>query len=134
MRIMEVINGLSNRGGAEVFLLNLCDSLKEREDCEILLVSINDNIDESLASFIETHNIPFISLKKRKKISPKSFRMFRNVVRTFKPDIMHFHLSCLKTYFLSFGAIKENGNWFKQCTVSPEQILISLKQNSANYF
>lgn len=106
MRIMEVINGLSNRGGAEVFLLNLCDLLKERDDCEILLISINDNIDDSLANFIETHNIPFISLKKRKKISPKSFRMFRKVVKTFKPDIMHFHLSCLKTYFLSFGAIK----------------------------
>lgn len=100
MRIVEVINEFSNRGGAEVFLASLSYQLEKNN--ELLVVSLFDDIHPSFISFFKEKNINFVSCHKNKGLDLKAAKNFKKIIFKFKPDIIHMHLSCLPTYFFAF--------------------------------
>ena len=57
MKIVEVINELCSRGGAEVFLVDLCVQLKKSNNVELLLIVLNDSICPSLKAKLDSENI-----------------------------------------------------------------------------
>lgn len=104
MRIVEVINALQYRSGAEVFLSNLSCELNKKN--EVIVISLFDGINDSFIELFNRNNIQFYTCHKRKGFDFKAAKTFKKIVNQINPDIIHFHLSCLPTYFLAFGTKK----------------------------
>ena len=102
IRVVELINSIDKRGGAEVFFANLCTELSKRDDIELIIVSLFDNIDSSF-EFFKQSNFKFYSCHKRHKIDFKSSKYLRKIIKEFNPDIINTHLGTIASYFLAFG-------------------------------
>ena len=104
MRILQVINELSYRGGAQTFCINLSNELIKLGH-EVLLVTLHPSID---SSFNEEFNGKILTCNKTKKFSFKANKAFKKIVQEFNPDVIHFHLSILPTYHFAFGIKRRN--------------------------
>lgn len=107
MRIIEVIPSLKYRAGAEVFSVDLSCSLKKSGN-EVLFVCLYDDIDISFENQFSSYSVNVVFCGKKKGIDLRCSRRFKELVKTFKPDIIHAHLGCLITYFFAFGFKKNN--------------------------
>ena len=101
-RIAFVINSLKSRNGASVFLVNLLLSLSNQGFSDFILISLYDEIDDSLMALIKQNNIEIIFCHKRKRIDFAASKLFKNILLSFRPAIINIHLSVLPTYFLAF--------------------------------
>ena len=106
MKIVEVINELQRRGGAEVFLASLSVELHSNPACELYVISLFDDIDISFKQAFEKNGITYFTCNKKKGIDLSAAKKFKKLINEIKPDIIHFHLSCLPTYYLAFGCKK----------------------------
>lgn len=102
MKILEMISSLNHRGGAEVFAVNLAINFK-KSGHDVILVSIHDNPHDSFVETCKFNGIKLFFLHKHRKIDFKSSKLFKKIAISYQPDIIHMHISCLATYFLSFG-------------------------------
>ena len=100
MKIIQVINSLRYRGGAQVFLYDLVNELKKCGH-EVLVIALYGNIDPSF------NDLNVKTMNKRKKIDFKASRRLKKTILNFEPDVVHFHLSCLPSYFHGFGYKKQ---------------------------
>lgn len=112
MKIVEVINELCSRGGAEVFLVDLCVQLKKSNNVELLLIVLNDSICPSLKAKLDSENINYRCLHKKKGIDFAAAKRFKKIITEFNPNIIHTHLNCFLTYFLAFGFSKNKFKLF----------------------
>ncbi len=103
MKIVEIINALMGRNGAQIFLLNLCISLKQKENVDLFLISLHGNVEKHILEEIGRNKIKFIVIEKRRGIDFKASFQLKRVLKEIDPDIVHMHLSCLPTYFISHG-------------------------------
>ena len=112
MVVVEVINSLQRRAGAEVFLSSISRELSKRKDYRIVVISLFDGVDSSFELELKQSGIDFYCCNKRKWIDLKASKTFRQLINKINPDIIHTHLSCLLTYFFAFGLKKRKWNIF----------------------
>lgn len=108
MRIVEVINSLGSRDGAEVFFQQLCEELSLDPDVELKVICLWDYIDKKIKDDFKSMGIEIVFCHKKSKIDFKAAKLFRQTICDFSPDIIHTHLSVLPTYALAFGFKKKN--------------------------
>lgn len=108
MKIIEVINSLSYRGGAQVFFASLCEELATISTEKIHVIVLYDRFDASFKNIIALKGIVFHSLKKKGRLDFNVAKEFKKIVEDVNPDIINYHLPFLMTYFLSFGFKKTN--------------------------
>lgn len=103
MKIVEVINSLSYRGGAQVFFFSLCKELAKTNGENLHVIVLYDQMDESFNQIKNLEGIVFHSINKKRSVDFKAAREFRRLINKINPDIINYHLPFLVTYFLSFG-------------------------------
>lgn len=105
LRVLHIIPSL-NKGGAERITLDICKSLANREDCEVLLVLMRDDISyeipTNLAYQITSSRVQ-LSVWKKNKFKLKDFE---KILTDFKPHIIHSHL--FEAEVLSRARIKKD--------------------------
>ena len=105
LRILHIIPSL-NKGGAERITLDICRSLANREDCEVLLVLMRDDISYEIPTNLNyqiTSSRVKLSVWKKNKFKLKDFE---KIIAEFNPHIIHSHL--FEAEVLSRARIKKD--------------------------
>lgn len=113
MRIVEVINSLSYRGGAQVFFCQLCAEMAKSHKEPIHIIVLYDRVDDSFNKIKNTENIIFHTVNKKRSFDLSAARKLKKLLKEIRPDIINFHLPFLSTYFLAFGLKKTNWKLIK---------------------
>lgn len=92
LKILHIIPNL-HKGGAERLVLDICNTLKKREDCEVKLITFrDDNSYTFLTENIDWNVIPsFVQLSITGK-TKVSISDLQKAIDAYKPDIIHTHL------------------------------------------
>ncbi|SKB59965.1 glycosyltransferase [Dyadobacter psychrophilus] len=92
MRIVHIIPSLS-RGGAERFVVDLCNELANIEGSEIFLISLKDNA--ALDSFVSeiSDRVTYTSFGKKAGFDPKVLWEVAQWIYRVKPDVVNTHTS-----------------------------------------
>lgn len=103
MKIIQLTYSLSS-GGAEHFVVDLCNQLSKDKDNEIYLLTLcNDKIQKNRHYYNELSNdIHYINVGAKSGFTWKSFIMIYKIIRRINPDIVHAHFSIILLYFVSF--------------------------------
>lgn len=99
MKILQVISGLGT-GGAEKFVVELSNELSENHN--VTLCSFKAVDDGMQFSKLLHARIPLIALAKKKGLDPGMYRKLYRLIKTQKPDVIHFHLDATLKYILPF--------------------------------
>ncbi|MCF2498835.1 glycosyltransferase [Dyadobacter chenhuakuii] len=92
MKIVHIIPSLS-RGGAERFVVDLCNALAKIEETDVYLVSLRDNQhSESFVSELD-RQVNYISFGKKAGFDPKVLLKVSVWINKIKPDIVNTHTS-----------------------------------------
>lgn len=134
MRIVEVINGLQQRGGAEVFAVGLSRNLAKIESNEVYLISLFDGVHPSFLKDLENTRIKIFACHKKKGIDFKAAAVFKKIIKEIHPDIIHMHLSCLSLYFLAFGVRKRSWKLFQTFHSLPGSTSTGLNESIRKIF
>lgn len=112
MKIVQVINSLKGRGGAEVFVLSLCKELLKNKNNEVCIVTLYKEIHPLNLERVNEYGIKVISINKKSSKDFSSIHRFRNLLLKLKPDIVNSHLNVPLTYFLAFKNKKTTWKYF----------------------
>ena len=89
LRILFLINDLG-KGGAERFLIDLCNALQDRPDVEFVIGSLFDNNEYTELTarlpIVQLHYAPFSFTAARE------YATYQSLLQEFKPHIVHTHL------------------------------------------
>ena len=110
--IVEVINALISRAGAEVFFCNLCAEMKKNKNVDLHVVILYGGVHESFLSFFVKNNIKIHVLNKKRGLDFKAAKDLRNLIKIIQPDIINSHLNFFSTYFFAFGFKKHKWHIF----------------------
>ena len=92
MRIVHIIPSLS-RGGAERFVVDLCNELANIKGCEIFLISLRDNaVADSFVSEI-SDRVTYTSFGKKAGFDAKVLLQVTQWMYKVKPDVVNTHTS-----------------------------------------
>lgn len=99
MKILEIIPQLS-QGGAERFVVDLCNELSVRHNVTLVVLH---NIDRT-GFFLEeiSKRVKVISMNKRKGFDLSLFFKIRNLIKKENPDIVHTHLRAIVYSLLAY--------------------------------
>ncbi|MBK9404429.1 MAG: glycosyltransferase [Ignavibacteria bacterium] len=89
IKVVHIISNLS-LGGAQILLFDILCKLKEYEDLELTLVTIDSG------EYIEKYKnagIKIIDIGEKGLINPKIYFKLKKVIESLKPDIVHTHLN-----------------------------------------
>ena len=111
MKIVEIINSLSLRGGAEVFLHSLVKEFAKHKEHELLVIPLFSTIHETFKD-IGCDNVKMVTCGKRKGLDIKAAKKLKTIIDDFSPDVVHTHLSCSPTLFLAYGFKKHKWKYF----------------------
>ena len=105
MRIVHIIPSLS-RGGAERFVVDLCNELANIKACEIFLISLRDNaVADSFVSEI-SDRVTYTSFGKKAGFDAKVLLQVTQWIYRIKPDVINTHTSSFEyvnlNVFLNF--------------------------------
>jgi len=95
MKILHIIPSLS-RGGAERFVVNLCNILCVRE--EVFLISLFSNDDDSYLPDLSS-KVHYSTLGKKKGVDVSVFLKLSKLLREIQPDVVNTHLNALEYIF-----------------------------------
>ena len=104
MRIVEVINSLTYRGGAQSFVISISKALSNMGH-DVIVISLYGNIDQSYVDPNDKFKI--ITVNKRNSFDVLSGKRLKKEILKFNPDVVHCHLSVIPTYFFGFGFKKQ---------------------------
>lgn len=108
MKIVEVINALGSRGGAEVFFHNLCKTLAKKPNVELTIIQMFDARDTSFNDLLELKGVKLYTCHKSKKIDFSAAKELKKILDEVKPDIVNTHLRFYPTFFLAYRFKKLN--------------------------
>ncbi len=103
MKILQIIYSLAS-GGAERFVVDLCNRLSMNTNDEIVLVTICDEAIESNVHYLRdlSENVRFINLHCSTSLSYNSiWQLFKLIIKE-SPDIVHCHSNLLLLYLPAF--------------------------------
>lgn len=99
MKILQVISGLGT-GGAEKFVVELSNEFSENHN--VTLCSFK-TVDDTMPFPKRLHaRVPLITLGKKKGFDPRMYQKLYRLIKTEKPDVIHFHLDATFKYILPF--------------------------------
>lgn len=99
MKILEIIPQLS-QGGAERFVVDLCNELSMRHDVTLVVLH---NIDKTGFFLKEiSTRVKVFSMNKRKGFDLGLFFKLRSLVKKENPDVVHTHLRAIVYSFLAY--------------------------------
>ncbi|WP_449440718.1 glycosyltransferase [Pedobacter steynii] len=92
VKIMHLIGDLS-KGGAERFVVDLCNELAKDDRYEVFLVSICSNsVEETFVKDIDK-NVRYVSFNKGPGFSLNTFWALTKWLRKEEPNVLHSHLN-----------------------------------------
>ena len=95
MKILQLSFTLSS-GGAERFVVDLCNHLAENDDNEVVLVITNDANEKTTHYLSElSSKVKFLSLGCKSGLALSSFWRVFQIIRKEKPDVVHAHCQLL---------------------------------------
>jgi glycosyltransferase involved in cell wall biosynthesis len=103
IKIVELIGSLCARGGAETFFYSLVNEISKREDVELHVIILHENIHNSFSSLFSNENIKVHVLSKKKGIDISCALKFKKIIKQINPDIINGHNHYILTYLLAFG-------------------------------
>lgn len=96
MKILEIIPQL-NSGGAERFVVDLCNELSKRHTVKLIVFfSLKEH---GFYCNDINENVSVYQLNKKKGLDPNVFIRIYKEIKTFNPDVVHTHLNAI-TYVL----------------------------------
>ena len=108
MKIVEVIPHLNIKAGAESLFIDLCVELKKEFNTDVEVVFLFDGIYEEFKNRLDEVQIKYTSLGKKDGLDRKCAKKFKELINKINPDVLHTHLNSVLTYYLAFGAKKQN--------------------------
>lgn len=92
MKILQIIYNLSS-GGAERFVVDLCNKLAENKEDEIYLLTTNDDTIPGNNHYCEflSKDVVYHNIGAKSGFSIKSIFGVYKIIRKIKPDIVHLH-------------------------------------------
>lgn len=108
MKVVEIINGLAGKGGAEVFFVQLCAELLRNSEISLRIVIIAADIHPDFQKFLDDNSRIVLLLNKTKKVDFSAAKKLRDFLGNYSPDIINMHLSCLPIYLLAMGFRKKS--------------------------
>lgn len=98
MKILHIIYTLS-QGGAERFVVDMCNELCKNPANEVYLLTINANNDKNKHYITSlSNNVNYIDTGAKKGLSFKAFVEVYKTIKKIKPDIVHIHCSPIAIY------------------------------------
>lgn len=103
MKILQLTYSLSS-GGAEHFVVDLCNKLSQNRNNEVYLLTL---CDDRIPHFDHYHkelspNIHYLNAGAKSGFTLKSIISIYKTIKQLKPDIVHAHFSTLLLYFFAF--------------------------------
>lgn len=87
-------------GGAEKLVLDYITYF-DKDSVEIIAISLYGNKKTIHDKFIENHGLKVIYLNKKPGLDFRMFRKIDQIIREFKPDVIHSHMYTIKYLFYS---------------------------------
>lgn len=102
MKILQLIYSLAP-GGAERFVVDLCNDLSVDNKNQVYLVTINDDSNSVNRHYLDdlSSKVQYICLGCKKGLSLESLHKTYMVIRMIKPDIVHAHTKLIMLYLPS---------------------------------
>lgn len=91
-KIVHIVPSLS-RGGAERFVVDLCNELSKRN--EVFLISLSHNTEDSFQNEI-SENVRLISLGKKPGLDIKVMLKLFNIIKKISPHIVNSHINAFE--------------------------------------
>ncbi len=105
---MQVLPALG-WGGAQIFCIQLCNELAQKEGYDVTLVSMyHHNPNKHLPLHLLDKKIKFITLGKRPAFDPTMFFKLWKTMKKLSPDVVHTHLHAGYYCFLGYLRIKRS--------------------------
>ena len=103
MKILQLTYHLT-AGGAERFVVDLCNELSANKENEIYLVAIKDDTIPKNRHYLGelSPNVNYICLGCKKGLSFESIRKIYGVIKRVKPDIVHTHTNLIPIFLPAF--------------------------------
>lgn len=98
MKIMEIIPQL-NSGGAERFVVDLCNELSKRHEVKLVVFHSFDKLNFYIDEI--SRDVSVVNMEKRDGRDFGLFYRLLKLIRDFAPDIVHTHLSAIVYVFLA---------------------------------
>ncbi len=106
-KIVQVLPALG-WGGAQVFCIQLCNELVQKEGYEVTLISMyHHKPAKHLSLSLLDKRVKFISLGKRPALDPTMFFKLWKTIRQLAPDVVHTHLHAGYYCFLAYMRMKQ---------------------------
>lgn len=109
IRIVQVIGNLS-RGGAERFVVDLCNEMANNTRYEIYLISLMDNCPDGFVKDLHPQ-VKYVSFNKKPGFSLKVFLKLTFWLRNLRPAVVHSHLNSSE-YLLLFRLYSNRALFF----------------------
>ncbi len=110
-KIVQVLPALG-WGGAQIFCIQLCNELVQKEDYEVTLISMyHHKPNKHLPLSLLHEEVKFITLGKRPALDPTMFFKLWKTIKSLAPDVVHTHLHAGYYCFLAYKSI---GRSFKK--------------------
>ncbi len=132
MKIFQVIPTLLE-GGAERFVVDLCNTLLANYSCHIVLI-VFFKIDNKQFLIRELNpTVDIIELDKKEGFDFSIVRKLNHLVKDQKPDVIHTHLNTFEYMFFTILKYRKNIHFINTIHNSPDRIYDSWKIKFINY-
>ncbi len=106
MKVLEVISTLEPTGGAETFAVNFSRELRQISDLKVVVLYQKHK--SYFEEKIKEADIDLVFLNKKKRFDLKNAKELRNIIKEFKPDVIHTENNALIPVYLALRNIKKS--------------------------
>jgi len=110
IKIVHVI-GTLNRGGAERFVIDLCNEMAKIEKYEVYILSLCGNDPQNTFINDLSNSVNYISFNKKRGLSLSVLLKLTNWLKVKNPHIVHSHLNSFE-YLILYRAFKSRTTFF----------------------
>jgi len=105
MKVLEIISSLDPTGGAETFAVNFSIEMQHISDLKVVVLyrKHKDYFEEKL----KENNVDYIFLNKAKRFDLKNVKELRQIIKEYKPDVIHTENNALIPTFLALRMLKK---------------------------
>ncbi len=121
MKIFQVIPTLLE-GGAERFVVDLCNTLLENYSCQIVLIVFFKIDNKQFLTKELNKSVEIVELNKKKGFDFSIVRKLNHLVREQKPDVVHTHLNTFEYMFFEILRDRKKINFINTIHNSPDRI------------
>lgn len=105
MKVLEVISSLKPVGGGETFAVNFARSMNKISNLKVVILYKDYN--PMFIERLDEMKIDYVFLDKQKHIDFKNAKELRQIIKEFKPDVIHTENNALIPTYLALRRIKK---------------------------